>query len=326
MSDLDDIEFPEDIENPEEELRKINRVIVQYALVLRSTSDLSQQDRAKQKLATLRAYKKKLLQVYDLENDENTKPASSNVDTKQSRKYLSEILKHRDNRKIVLVTSAFHMPRSVRFYREAGFDVVGLDLNQSMIDVAESQRASHPKPVSDQVRFVRGDMLNFDLGRRFSLIYITFRSFQAMVTPEDQKCCLENIWRHLEPGGRLVVDVFDPRLNMCDPGYKEPGEARCVRNPASGHEVCIKTLERHNDPVNQRLTELWRFQELDAAGNTVREEYERLVLRWTYRYEMRYLLELCGFEVLAEYSDFQKSPPVYGMEQVWVAQRPTDSA
>lgn len=209
---------------------------------------------------------------------------------------------------------------------DAGFEVVGLDLNQSMIDKAEAKRVKYPKHVSDRVRLVRGDMLDFDLGRRFSLIYITFRSFQAMITPEAQRCCLNCVYSHLEPGGRFVVDVFDPRLNMCDPAYREPDEDNRVRNPVSGLEVSIKTLERRNDPVNQRLTELWRFQELDAAGNTVREEYERLVLRWTYRYEMRYLLELCGFEVLAEYSDFQKSPPVYGMEQVWVAQRPTDSA
>ncbi len=36
---------------------------------------------------------------------------------------------------------------------------------------------------------------------------------------------------------------------------------------------------------------------------------------------MRYLLELCGFEILAEYSDFSMSPPAYGREQVWVARR-----
>lgn len=46
------------------------------------------------------------------------------MNTYEGAMNLSEILKHRDNRKIVLVTSAFHMPRSVGFYREAGFDVV----------------------------------------------------------------------------------------------------------------------------------------------------------------------------------------------------------
>ena len=30
------------------------------------------------------------------------------------------------------------------------------------------------------------------------------------------------------------------------------------------------------------------------------------------------LLELAGFEVVAEYGDFKGSPPAYGREQVWV--------
>jgi hypothetical protein len=47
----------------------------------------------------------------------------------------------------------------------------------------------------------------------------------------------------------------------------------------------------------------------------------RFRLRWTYRFEMRYLLEVSGFEVAAEYSDFRGSPPQYAAEQVWVARR-----
>jgi hypothetical protein len=38
-----------------------------------------------------------------------------------------------------------------------------------------------------------------------------------------------------------------------------------------------------------------------------------------YRYETRYLLELAGFKVLSEYSDFKGSAPRYGAEQVWVS-------
>src|SRR5206468_293061 len=36
------------------------------------------------------------------------------------------------------------------------------------------------------------------------------------------------------------------------------------------------------------------------------------------RSEMRYLLELLGFEVVADYGDFRGGPPAYGREQVWV--------
>jgi hypothetical protein len=53
----------------------------------------------------------------------------------------------------------------------------------------------------------------------------------------------------------------------------------------------------------------------------MRQEEEILRMRLTYRYEMRHLLELAGFEVEAEFSDFDRSPPTYGREQVWVARK-----
>ena len=74
--------------------------------------------------------------------------------------------------------------------------------------------------------------------------------------------------------------------------------------------------------MKQVLTELWRFTEINEAGDVLRQEEEVLTLRWTYRQEMRYLFELVGFEVEAEFSDFHGSPPAYGKEQVWVARRP----
>jgi len=49
--------------------------------------------------------------------------------------------------------------------------------------------------------------------------------------------------------------------------------------------------------------------------------YRPLLLRYVHRYEMRYLLELCGYKVEALYGDFQRGPFRYGGEQVWVARK-----
>ena len=62
-------------------------------------------------------------------------------------------------------------------------------------------------------------------------------------------------------------------------------------------------------------------RELGPSGEVVREETERLTLRWTTRSEMRLLFELEGLEVVAEYGDFHGGPPQYGREQVWVLRR-----
>ena len=83
-------------------------------------------------------------------------------------------------------------------------------------------------------------------------------------------------------------------------------------------------LHRTTEPLSQVLTEVWEFAEHDDTGRVVRREQETLRMRWTYRYEMRYLLELAGFEVEAEHADFRGSPPRYAAEQIWVARRPVD--
>jgi len=85
--------------------------------------------------------------------------------------------------------------------------------------------------------------------------------------------------------------------------------------------VAIRALHRTNDPLTQLLSETWEFTEVDDGGTVLRQELETLVMRWTYRYEMRYLLELAGFTVEADFSDFNRAAPRYGGEQIWVACR-----
>ena len=91
-----------------------------------------------------------------------------------------------------------------------------------------------------------------------------------------------------------------------------------LTHPVNGTRVEVDVVLRSVDPVSQVFSETWRFRELDGDA-LVREEHEVLRLRWTYRQEMRYLLELCGFEVVAEYSAFDRSPPRYGDELLFVA-------
>lgn len=206
----------------------------------------------------------------------------------------------------------------------AGIETTGLDLSRSMLEAAAERLAREPAEVASRATFVAGDMTSFDLGRQFGLVYIAFRSFMMLTTPEEQRRCLRAAHRHLAPEGTLAVNLFDPLLERLTPG---PLPVSWTPNgnfphPQSWNLVRIEVSDRMNDPVAQVFEETWRFTEVDRAGAIVRQEEEVLRMRWTYRHEMRYLLEACGFEVLAEYSDYAKSPPAYGKEQVWVARKP----
>jgi hypothetical protein len=92
-----------------------------------------------------------------------------------------------------------------------------------------------------------------------------------------------------------------------------------VHSRTTGEDVVVEVTDHRNDPVTQTFSEIWRWT-VTRNGSVVRKYADVLRLRWTYRYEMRYLFELTGFRVVAEHSDFRGSPPRYGAEQVWVVE------
>jgi ubiquinone/menaquinone biosynthesis C-methylase UbiE len=204
----------------------------------------------------------------------------------------------------------------------AGIEVVGFDASPAMLGRAEAKRAAMPPEASARARFVKGDLREFDLGRTFPLAIVPFRAFQCLLEPEEQAMSLACFRRHLEPGGRLALNLFDPDYRYLTPGSRFPKEHTPVVHPDRGTRVVVTTGARDVDPLRQVFHEVWEFREEDAAGATILEEKEVLHMRWTFRYEMRHLLVRAGFEIEAEYSDFRGSPPAYGREQVWVARKP----
>jgi SAM-dependent methyltransferase len=198
----------------------------------------------------------------------------------------------------------------------AGVEVVGFDRSLPMLVRAEGKRASLPPRARSLARFVRADFRTFDLGRRFPLAIIPFRAFQSLLTPEDQRRALRRFREHLRPGGLLVLDLFDPRLEFCVPGGRSPRDRSTIRHPDRGTRVTVEISGRVNDPVRQVLSETWTFREGRRPP-----ERETLTMRWTYRHELRLLCEAEGFTVESEFSDFRGHGPAYGNEIILVLRR-----
>lgn len=197
----------------------------------------------------------------------------------------------------------------------AGLEVVGIDLSPHMLKRARGKAKREGLPA----HFRRGDMRRFRLGRRFRLVFIAFRTFQHLLTPKDQQACLERVRKHLAKGGRFIVNLFDPKLDLCVPGRKSTtGHRERMRHPVSGNRVDMHVENRENDPLTQTFRETWVWTERGRGGRVIRRTKDELRLRWTYRYEMRYLLERAGFRVVRCHGDFHGGAPRYGAEQIWI--------
>lgn len=207
----------------------------------------------------------------------------------------------------------------------AGFRVTGVDDSAAMLGAL--RRKLVLSPYANLLRLVRADMRSFAAPGKYALALIPFRAFHHLWTPEDQARSLTCIRKHLKPHGRLVIDLFDPRLDLCLPSYTKAGGTRpdkvtpIHRDRKTGRRWTLRFISRKNDPVRQILKEIWVFEERDRKNRIVKTQTDTVTLRWTYRWEMRHLLEKTGFRVVSEYSDFKRSAPAYGKEQIWIAER-----
>lgn len=151
-------------------------------------------------------------------------------------------------------------------------------------------------------------MTSFDLGKTFRLILIPFRPFQHLQTVDEQMACLRAAHRHLEPGGRLVVDLFHP-----DP--------RRLHDPACTKESPLHEEVKLPDGRRVRLAERVAAFRRSEQVNDVELIYyvthpdgrtERLVhafpVRYFFRYEVEHLLARCGFRVADLFGNFDHSP------------------
>jgi SAM-dependent methyltransferase len=179
-----------------------------------------------------------------------------------------------------------------------------------------------------KVRWVEGDMRNFELPERFGLVIIPYRAFQHVMTVDDQKSCLTCIRRHLRDGGRLVFNVFNPDLVAMGRWMSDlQGDWRLWRDStdqSTGRRILAWESRRYRTG-SQEANVLWKVEELDAEGRPVSQRYLDLHLRWFYRFEVEHLLALTGFQVEHLYGWFDGSPfEDNSPEMVWVAVRDSE--
>ncbi|MFD5149040.1 class I SAM-dependent DNA methyltransferase [Streptomyces sp. NPDC058401] len=96
--------------------------------------------------------------------------------------------------------------------RERGVPVVGIELSEHMAAVLRRKADENTLPV------VIGDMATTVVPGTFSLVYLVYNTITNLLTQDEQVECFRNAARHLEPGGRFVIELGVPPLRFLPPG------------------------------------------------------------------------------------------------------------
>ena len=202
----------------------------------------------------------------------------------------------------------------------SGARVIGIDSSTAMLERA---RKKAYQTDASNLTLVQADIRDFELEEKFSLVVIPFRGFLSLLSVEDELLTLSNIKRHLEPGGKLALDIFVPDLNMLVQEGDVPYHFQDVFDPATGQRLVIWNQASY-DPFSQIMSIRTIIEKLDDVGYVSSKMYRDFSLRYIFRWEMHHLLRACGYDVLAIYGDFERGDFDEGStDMIWVA-TPTD--
>jgi SAM-dependent methyltransferase len=168
-----------------------------------------------------------------------------------------------------------------------GYDVVGVDLSEGMLERARSRLGGDPRL---SVAFRQGDIQTIEIGRRFDAAVSMFAVLGYQISDAAVRSTLANVRRHLEPGGVFVFDVwYGPAVLALGPSERLKTvvldgveiERRAVGTLEEGGPVCS---------VNYALTRRRR----DGAGSTVFETHR---MRYFFPDELGTFLGEAGLEM-----------------------------
>jgi SAM-dependent methyltransferase len=184
-----------------------------------------------------------------------------------------------------------------------GIRVIGIDNSARMLDVCRAR--AQREGVADFLDLRLGDLREPAVDEPVGLVLCPFRSYLHLHGERDRRRALVAARRLLEPGGRLVFDVFAPAADDISETNgrwleREPG----IFERADWNESELTFTLRVRGPASETAIDL----------------------AWAAPAEWHRLLEEAGFDVVGCYGWFDRRPYRGQEDSVWIAQRPARGA
>jgi len=178
---------------------------------------------------------------------------------------------------------------------EKGYEITALDYSAKMIDELKRESAN----LTNLLPIV-GDMQDFNFEKKFKFVFISYSSFQLLLSREQQEKCLNLIYDHLEENG---VVGFDIAACVCE------GDDEQVEVPLYTAQFLPNNsqITMYSSYKTDRLNMIrhWSDEYVEYRKDGSQESYiNHISLKDCNPDYMHFLMEKCGFEVEHIYGDF----------------------
>jgi len=180
---------------------------------------------------------------------------------------------------------------------EKGFTITAVDNSPQMLQILQ-------KKAGNNVETILSEMTSFQLKKKYKFAFISYSSFQQLLTQKEQLQCLQRINEHLENGGVLAMDI---NPSICDgPDVLKKIHHYTAEFLPGDSTVTMYTSHRID---SKKQVKHWKdtYLEIDKAGNE-RTFINHISLKECSIEEIKKLLSKSGFEIENIYGDFNSGP------------------
>ena len=164
-----------------------------------------------------------------------------------------------------------------------GIPVTGIELSRPMVEQLRTKADEAAIPV------VIGDMATARAPGEYALVYLVYNTISNLLSQAEQVACFRNAARHLQPGGRFVVELWVPELRKLP-----PGQQATVYHVEPGYIG----LDTYDVVQQQVVSHHFRF------GDDRQAELFRSPHRYVWPAELDLMAQLAGFELETRNADW----------------------
>ena len=176
-------------------------------------------------------------------------------------------------------------------YKKLGAKIDGLDSSSKMLSICKD-KLEKEKLYSE---LFEADMVNFNLNKKYDLIFISGGSIQLIYNENEIYKSLENIYNHLNTRGKFVFDIFPVLKNYNSSEDNVFKLSRIAKNKDTNEEFICLGATRDVDFKNQVKTEIYKY-EIYKNKELIQSIIYEIKLKWYSKNEIMLLLEKVGFK------------------------------
>ena len=168
----------------------------------------------------------------------------------------------------------------------AGVPLHGIDLSEAMLNRLRA------KPGAERVGLTLGDIAHVAAPGTYTLAYLVFNTIMNLTTQDEQLACFQNAARHLELGGRFVIEVVMPDLQRLPAGEKyRPFDVRSEHLGFDEYDIVSQQLISHHVYFRDGVV-----------------DKRSIPFRYVWPSELDLMARIAGLQLRDRWSDWQRAP------------------